>query len=349
MKTCLRSPIILAVLTILLIAAGLAFGGHLDGHAAQHLQHLAPLDLFSAGLDPAAIGMLPAAIGATQPKRFRVATSGPTIDGREIKPEWLTQAAANYDPKVYAARINIEHLRGYTVDSPFGAFGDVTALSTQTNKQGRVELYADLLPNDKAIAANQAGQKVYSSIEVVENFAGTGQAYVIGLALTDSPASIGTERLSFSAKQLSDDATYTAKPFTGLGEKAGAQAFGMANPIALDFAPDDDTDTEGAADKIKHAFAALREKFAAKFKAGDKAQADLATEVAATLDAFADATADQVKQLSAALATATAAHDKLSGDFAALVKQLETTPAGGHPRPASSGGSAAGAGALADY
>ena len=142
----------------------------------------------------------------TKAKTFRVALSGATIDGREIKPEWLTQAAANYDPSVYAARVNVEHMRGVTVDGPFGAFGDITALRAETNKAGRVELYADIVPNDRAIAANKAGQKVYPSIEIIENFAGTGEAYVVGLALTDTPASTGTERLTFSAKQLADDA-----------------------------------------------------------------------------------------------------------------------------------------------
>ena len=222
-------------------------------------------------------------------KRFRVATSGPTIDGREIKPEWLKQAADNYDPAVYAARVNVEHLRGYSADGPFGAFGDVIALTAETNKQGRVELFADIEPNDRAIAANKAGQKVYTSIELIENFAGTGEAYCVGLAMTDTPASLGTERLQFSAAQLADDATYTAKTFTGFGSKLGAQAFGLAVAQDLDLTPEKDAGTA-----IAEAFTALREKFAARFKAADKNTADLATEVAATLDAFSVATAEQI-------------------------------------------------------
>ncbi|EHN5556880.1 GPO family capsid scaffolding protein, partial [Escherichia coli] len=43
-------------------------------------------------------------------KKFRVAVSGSTIDGREISGEMLRQAAENYDPSVYASRVNIEHV-----------------------------------------------------------------------------------------------------------------------------------------------------------------------------------------------------------------------------------------------
>ena len=283
-------------------------------------------------------------------KRFRVATSGPTIDGREIKPEWLTQAAAAYDPKVYAARVNVEHARSFAVDGPFGAFGDVISLTAETNKQGRVELFADIEPNDRAIAANKAGQKVYTSIELIENFAGTGQAYCVGLAMTDTPASLGTERLQFSATQLADGATYTAKTFTGLGAKAGALAFGLAAPTDVDLTPEKDAGTA-----IADTFAALRDKFTARFKAADKTTVDLATEVATTLDAFTAATAEQIgaaaeryEKLSADHDALQAAHNTLADDFNALQTQLASEPAVGQTRKPSAGGNANAAN-LTDY
>ncbi|EDU0237044.1 GPO family capsid scaffolding protein, partial [Salmonella enterica subsp. enterica serovar Lattenkamp] len=43
-------------------------------------------------------------------KKFRVAVSGSTIDGREISGEHLKAAAKNYDPTVYGARVNVEHI-----------------------------------------------------------------------------------------------------------------------------------------------------------------------------------------------------------------------------------------------
>lgn len=42
-------------------------------------------------------------------KKFRVAVSGATVDGREIRPDHLRDAAASYSPDVYCARVNVEH------------------------------------------------------------------------------------------------------------------------------------------------------------------------------------------------------------------------------------------------
>ncbi|EFL3555848.1 GPO family capsid scaffolding protein, partial [Escherichia coli] len=45
----------------------------------------------------------------TSRKKFRVAVSGSTVDGREISPVHLREAAENFNPDVYAARVNVEH------------------------------------------------------------------------------------------------------------------------------------------------------------------------------------------------------------------------------------------------
>ena len=37
-----------------------------------------------------------------------------TTDGRVIEREWLTQMAASYNPQVYTALINMEHIKGFT-------------------------------------------------------------------------------------------------------------------------------------------------------------------------------------------------------------------------------------------
>lgn len=42
----------------------------------------------------------------TSRKKFRVAVSGSTVDGREISPVHLREAAENFNPDVYAARIS---------------------------------------------------------------------------------------------------------------------------------------------------------------------------------------------------------------------------------------------------
>ncbi|HAW8088715.1 TPA: capsid protein, partial [Escherichia coli] len=128
-----------------------------------------------------------------------VATSGPTIDGREIDPKWLTDAAEVYNPDERAAM-----LWPYHADSGWRAFtnnyGLVDALKVE--KFGdKVQLKARLIPNRFLIEANKAGQKLFTSIEVRENYLGTGKFFVSGVAVTDTPASVNTTRLQFSMRE----------------------------------------------------------------------------------------------------------------------------------------------------
>lgn len=85
----------------------------------------------------------------------------------------------------------------------FGAYGDVLALKAEEvdiNGEKKLALYAQIEPNDALLELNKKRQKVYTSIEVHPKFADTGKAYLMGLAVTDSPASLGTEMLAFSAQ-----------------------------------------------------------------------------------------------------------------------------------------------------
>ncbi|WP_051974365.1 GPO family capsid scaffolding protein [Luteibacter mycovicinus] len=132
-------------------------------------------------------------------KKFRIATEGATVDGRTIERDWIQQMAASYDPAKYTATINIEHIRGTLPDGPFRAFGQVASLSQEDNAAGKAELFAVLNPTDDLVAMTKKGQKVFTSIEVNPKFADTGKAYLVGLAVTDNPASLGTEMLAFSA------------------------------------------------------------------------------------------------------------------------------------------------------
>jgi len=130
-------------------------------------------------------------------KFVRVATEGPTVDGRAIPAKQIQEMADNYDPTKYQARIWIEHFRGLLVESQFPALGDVVALKAEKGADGKLALFAQLAPNDKFFETNKADQKVFTSIEIDPDFAGSGEAYMVGLAVTDTPASIGTERLMF--------------------------------------------------------------------------------------------------------------------------------------------------------
>ncbi|MDG4866533.1 GPO family capsid scaffolding protein [Guyparkeria sp. 1SP6A2] len=137
-------------------------------------------------------------------KFHRVAVSGKTIDGREITPDQINQMAQTYNPETYGARIWMEHMRGIFPDGLFPAYGDVTAVEARDWKDpssGEVKraLYAAIDPLPKLKTALADRQKVYFSIEMARNFADTGKAYITGLAMTDTPASLGTEMAAFSA------------------------------------------------------------------------------------------------------------------------------------------------------
>lgn len=127
-----------------------------------------------------------------------VATSGATVDNRFIKPEWLKEAAEQYDPKTYGARVNMEHIRSYWADSEFKMYGDVLALKTSSTDDDKTQLIAKIEPTDELVKLNKLGQKVYTSVEIDDKFSDTGKAYLVGVAITDSPASLGTSRLKFS-------------------------------------------------------------------------------------------------------------------------------------------------------
>lgn len=136
-------------------------------------------------------------------KRFRIGVEGATTDGREIQREWLEQMAASYNPTFYTALINLEHIKSYSPDSAFNRYGKVTALVAEEIQDGplagKMALYADVEPTDSLVALVKKGQKLFTSMEVSPKFADTGKAYLVGLAATDDPASLGTEMLAFSA------------------------------------------------------------------------------------------------------------------------------------------------------
>ena len=137
-------------------------------------------------------------------KWFRVAVEGATTDKRKIERSWLEQAAKNFNQNTYGARVWLEHFRSILPDSPFKAYGDITAVKTEEVEiagHKKLALFAQIDPTDDLVAMNKAKQKIYTSIEIDERFADSGEAYIVGLAVTDSPASLGTDVLAFSAQK----------------------------------------------------------------------------------------------------------------------------------------------------
>ncbi len=131
-------------------------------------------------------------------KPVRICTEGATTDGRVIQRSWLTDIEKNYDPNVYGARINLEHIKYEWMPR----FGDVESVYTEEITdgalKGKLALYATLKPTADLIEMNKKHQKVYTSAEIAPKFADTGAAYLVGLAVTDNPASLGTQMLQFS-------------------------------------------------------------------------------------------------------------------------------------------------------
>ena len=123
-----------------------------------------------------------------------VATEGPTVDGRKITREWLTQIAENYALSEYTALIWPEHKRFAGYGSNWGRVLEVKAEEVD----GKMRLFAKLEPNQYLLEANKLGQKLFTSIEPNPDYKGQGKCYLTGLAVTDSPASSGVSLLQFS-------------------------------------------------------------------------------------------------------------------------------------------------------
>lgn len=128
-----------------------------------------------------------------------LATSGPVVngaeDGREVKKEWLEEMAETFNAKVYTPKMWFDHRRYFTG-------GNVVAVklepATEPELKGEVQLFGILAPNDALINANRYGEYTFPSIEVGEDFRGTGKFFLKGLGVTDQPASAGVTELNFS-------------------------------------------------------------------------------------------------------------------------------------------------------
>ncbi|WP_434116339.1 GPO family capsid scaffolding protein [Klebsiella michiganensis] len=275
--------------------------------------------------------------GTAKPrKKFRVAVSGNTVDGREIQPQHLRDAAANYSQEVYGARVNIEHYLSMFPGSDFGAMGDVVALSTEDITDGplagRTALYAEIEPSDRMVQMTNKGQKVYSSIELHPQFALNGKAYVVGLAMTDTPASLGTDRLKFAAQQRASVMAFNNQQ----GEAPMFTEALEAEVIEL---------AAQRSDEGKQWFNRVMGILGKGQKTDDQRFGQVHQAVEAVAQSQVDlgeqfSTAEQERQQDKA------AIQKLTTDLAALRQQLEGTDGNFSQRPAAGGGDNA---QLADY
>ncbi|MDH4743167.1 GPO family capsid scaffolding protein [Sphingomonas sp. CBMAI 2297] len=256
----------------------------------------------------------------TKSKMFRVFVAGQTIsDGRTITPEMVNQCVETFNLETYTPRINIEHISGYSPEPPFNGYGDVVAVEARDveleiagKAEKRRALYAQVDANDQLVTLAKKDQKPFPSVELTPSYAGTDKIGLIGLAFTDKPASVGTERLKFSSRA------------------PGSLFSHGADAVEIEFdakAPDAAT----MAESIKSGLAS----FFAQFKPeGEKpkppVEQDGGTGKPANdnidLAGFSVAFGEQVgKQIAEAVKPANEGLASLQRDFAALRSQLEKT------------------------
>ncbi|ALJ29722.1 phage capsid scaffolding protein [Stenotrophomonas acidaminiphila] len=275
-------------------------------------------------------------------KFFRIAVEGDTTDGRVIEKTWLQQMADSYNPTTYGARIWMEHIRSMLPDSPFRAYGDVTALKAEEvtiEGEKKLGLFAQIEPTDDLVKmVNVLKQKVFTSMEIDPKFAGTGKAYLTGLGVTDTPASLGTERLAFSAKHPEH------KLFSERKQNPD-NLFSAAQEVALEF--EEVEVEESTAAKLFAMIATIAERFSGGPKPTEPAPAatgDLA-EIGKALAQVCTHMAQQEErftQLQRDYREHNTGLQALRAEFNTLQSQLDTSPAGNQPqRPASTGSNSA--------
>lgn len=281
---------------------------------------------------------------------FRVAVEGATTDGRTIERQWLADAAATYNRETYAARVNMEHIRGITADKPFKSYGDVLSLKTEEveielagKKEKKLALFAELDVTDELVAINNDRQKLCTSIEISPNFANSGKAYLVGLAVTDSPASLGTEMLQFAASQGDKNPLLARKQ-----DPANLFTAAIEAELVIDEAPAANPDPTGVLASAKAFF----DRFISGGQQEQKepvvvVEPPVTPELDGTAMAAFGAIITQMATTVTELATRTnASIDKLTGDLKAVSDKLEAIPAttpGSNPqgftqRPLATGG-----------
>nr|WP_159464957.1 GPO family capsid scaffolding protein [Scandinavium goeteborgense] len=246
-------------------------------------------------------------------KRFRIGVEGATTDGREIQRDWLLQMAASYNPTMYTAQINLEHIKSYVPDGTFNRYGTVSALVAEEIKDGplagKMALYADVTPTDALVALVKKGQKLFTSMEVSPQFADTGKAYLVGLAATDDPASLGTEMLTFSA-------TATHNPLANRKQNP-ENLFSAAAETVIELDETQD-DKPSLFSRVTAMFAKKEQTDDARFSDVHKAVELVATEQ----QSFGERTDKSLSEQETRLSALETSLQQQQADFAALQQQL---------------------------
>lgn len=162
-------------------------------------------------------------------------------------------------------------------------------------------------------------------MEIGTNFANTGKAYLVGLAVTDDPASLGTEMLAFSA-------TAEHSPLANR-KKSPENLFSIATEAEISF--------DDIAEPAPSVLARVKELFSAKKKTDDDRFSDVnaaVTVVAEQVQANFDTTAQKFDALNDRLAAleTESGHDRAT--VQTLTQKLQKTDGSFTRRPLAKGG-----------
>lgn len=270
-------------------------------------------------------------------KFFRIGVEGDTCDGRIISASDIQEMAETYDPRVYGCRINLEHIRGLLPDGMFKRYGDVVELKAEkidddSALNGKWALFARITPTDDLIAMNKAAQKVYTSMEIQPNFGNTGKCYLVGLAVTDDPASLGTEYLEFCRKAKHNPLQrFKASP---------ENVFSVATLAELEFEDVPDTVLNSLADKVKAIFSRKQVSDDARMSDVHEAVTAVSEHVQTSLTAQDKRLSDMETALATFKQELTGKVEETSQAFSALKTTLDKTESFSQPRrtKASGGG-----------
>lgn len=262
-------------------------------------------------------------------KWFRIGVEGDTCDGRVISATDIQEMAETFDPRVYGCRINLEHLKGILPDGPFSRYGDVVELKSEkidddSVLKGKLALFAKITPTDDLIAMNKKLQKVYTSMEIQPNFANSGKCYLVGLAVTDDPASLGTEYLEFCrGAKFNPLNRFKAEP---------GNLISVATLAELEFEDQAENVFTALSDKVKAIFSRKQANDDARFQDVHEAVTTVSEHVQENLTA----TEQRLATLENAFATlkkdVTTKADQTSQAFSQLKTSLDNTESTTQPR-----------------
>lgn len=281
-------------------------------------------------------------------KKFCVAVEGATVDGRVIEGSWIDEMAADYKPATYTANINVEHVRGYSPEPPFNNYGHIEALEAGTIEltiAGKTEtkkaLFAIVDANDNLVTLAKDKQKRFPSIEINPNFAGRGRCYCVGLAMSDSPASLGTEMLQFAAGAK-------VHPLAHRKQDVGNffSATDAFDGVVLEFEEETPTTTTVQGFSLDQVIAGIKKTFTATPAAPAASAAPAGAAPVLTAETFTAALEQinaglklQGEQFTAALQRSEQVSAQTRSELTSLRAQLEkTTPDTFTQRPPASGG-----------